>query len=74
MSITFEATYENGVLRPLTPVPFKENEKVTVIVDDEVRKRLERVRATAGMINFAGDPKDLERTAMDPEFSIYEAP
>jgi predicted DNA-binding antitoxin AbrB/MazE fold protein len=74
MSFTFEATYENGVLKPLTPVPFKEHEKVTVIVDDEVQKRLERVRATAGMIKFTGDPKDLERIAIDPEFSIYESP
>lgn len=74
MSITFEATYENGVLKPLTPVPFKENEKVTVIVDDEVQMRLERVNATAGMFNFTGDQKDLERIAIDPEFDILESP
>jgi predicted DNA-binding antitoxin AbrB/MazE fold protein len=74
MSLTFEATYEDGVLKPLTPVPFKEHEKVVVIVDDEVQKRLERVRATAGMMGFRGDPELIERIALDPEFDILESP
>ena len=32
MSLTIEATYENGVLRPVRPLPFKEHEKVLVTV------------------------------------------
>ncbi len=33
MSLTIEAVYENGVLRPLSPLALKENERVTLTVD-----------------------------------------
>jgi predicted DNA-binding antitoxin AbrB/MazE fold protein len=74
MSITFEATYENGVLKPLTPVPFKEHEKVTVVVDDELERRASRVQATYGMVKWQGDPEEIRQVALDPEFSVREAP
>jgi predicted DNA-binding antitoxin AbrB/MazE fold protein len=32
MPLTIEAIYENGVLKPTEPLPFKEHEKVTVTV------------------------------------------
>jgi predicted DNA-binding antitoxin AbrB/MazE fold protein len=32
MAITVEAVYENGVLKPAQPLPFKEHEKVCVSV------------------------------------------
>ena len=32
MTITVEATYENGVLKPARPLPLKEQEKVRVTV------------------------------------------
>jgi predicted DNA-binding antitoxin AbrB/MazE fold protein len=32
MAITVEAVYENGVLKPSEPLPFKEHEKVSVTV------------------------------------------
>jgi predicted DNA-binding antitoxin AbrB/MazE fold protein len=54
MSITFEATYENGVLRPLTPVPFKENEKVTVLVAQERTKHVNPMQASYGMMGYLG--------------------
>jgi len=34
MTKTVEAVYENGVLRPLEPLPFKEHQLVTVTVSD----------------------------------------
>ena len=33
MSITVEAVYENGVLRPAAPLPFKEHERVSITVE-----------------------------------------
>jgi predicted DNA-binding antitoxin AbrB/MazE fold protein len=33
MAITVEAVYENGVLKPREPLPFKEHEKVNVTVE-----------------------------------------
>lgn len=34
MTKTLQAVYENGVLRPLEPLPFKEHQKVSVTVSD----------------------------------------
>ena len=34
MAITVEAVYENGVLRPLEPLPLKEHQRVSVTVSD----------------------------------------
>jgi predicted DNA-binding antitoxin AbrB/MazE fold protein len=69
MSITVEATYENGVLRPATPLPLQEHEKVQVIVLPAVSI----ARQTAGMIPWKGDVDMLERVACDPEFGILES-
>lgn len=33
MSISFEAIYESGVLKPSEPLPFKEHEKVRITVE-----------------------------------------
>jgi predicted DNA-binding antitoxin AbrB/MazE fold protein len=33
MGIQFDAVYENGVFRPLEPVPLSEHQRVTVTVD-----------------------------------------
>ncbi len=33
MSIQMEAVYENGVLRPLQPLPLTEHQRVTVAID-----------------------------------------
>jgi predicted DNA-binding antitoxin AbrB/MazE fold protein len=54
MSITVEAVYENGVLKPAAPLPFKESEKVRVTVEPE----LTWVQRTAGMMRFAGTADD----------------
>jgi predicted DNA-binding antitoxin AbrB/MazE fold protein len=32
MTITIEATYENGVLRPAQPLPLREREKVELVI------------------------------------------
>lgn len=34
MTITVEATYENGVLKPAAPLPWKDGEKVRLTISD----------------------------------------
>lgn len=70
MSITVQATYENGVLKPERPLPLKEHEKVRITLDTAVS----RVRATAGLVGWTGDAETVRRVALDPEFGIEEAP
>ena len=70
MTITVEAVYENGVLKPAQPLPLKEHEKVTVTV----APAMSVARQTAGMVPWTGDAETLERLARDPEFGILESP
>jgi predicted DNA-binding antitoxin AbrB/MazE fold protein len=70
MTITVEATYENGVLKPVQPLPFKEHERVTITVVQGTSL----ARQTAGMVPWTGDVETLERIARDPEFGILESP
>jgi predicted DNA-binding antitoxin AbrB/MazE fold protein len=37
MTITVEAIYENGVLRPIEPLPLAEHDKVRVTVEPPLR-------------------------------------
>ena len=62
MAITVEAVYEDGVLKPVQPLPLAEHEKVQVTIHTAVS----RVRATAGLIGWTGDPAVVERIALDP--------
>lgn len=59
--LVFEATYENGVLKPAQPLPLKEREQVRVTI--ELASNL--VRATAGLIPCR-DAKLIEHVALDP--------
>jgi predicted DNA-binding antitoxin AbrB/MazE fold protein len=70
MSITIDATYEDGVLKPASPLPFKEHETVRVTLEPKISL----ARQTAGMIPWAGDAETLRRIAEDPEFGIMESP
>jgi predicted DNA-binding antitoxin AbrB/MazE fold protein len=66
MPLIIEAIYENGVLRPVQPLPLREHEKVrlTVHSPSEVQQAVERVRATAGLFQCR-DPELIERIALD---------
>ena len=70
MSITVEAIYENGVLKPSQPLPLKEHEKVKVTVHNESSPLLQAY----GIMGWKGDADTLERIALDPEFLPEEAP
>lgn len=69
MAFTVEAVYENGVLKPATPLPLKEHEKVSVTVEPA----LTWAERTAGMLHWTGDPEVLRRIAEADEFGIMES-
>ena len=65
MSITVQAVYEDGVLKPAKPLPLEEHQKIQVTVhtpDNWVVK-------TAGIIPCA-DHQLIEWAAMDPELDF----
>lgn len=70
MTITVDATFENGVLRPDQPLPLADHSRVRIIVESSASA----VDRTAGILPWKGDPALLERIAVDPEFGISEAP
>ena len=74
MNLIIEATYEDGVLKPAEPLPFKEHEKVRVTIDEEAEWRASRVRESYGIIGWKGDPEVVERVALDVEFGRRESP
>lgn len=56
MSIEVEAIYENGVLKPVAPLPLKENERVRV----SIKAPSSRIRQSAGLLKWNGQPEALE--------------
>jgi predicted DNA-binding antitoxin AbrB/MazE fold protein len=70
MTLTVEAIFENGVLKPAQPLPLAEHEKVRVTIEP-VRTWAER---TAGMLKWTGDPAPLRRIVEDDEFGVLESP
>ena len=68
MGRNIEAVYENGVLRPLSPLNLKEHERVKLTVEEEKNS----VRATSGM--FSGVSNNvIDEVALSPEFVPEEA-
>jgi predicted DNA-binding antitoxin AbrB/MazE fold protein len=68
MTITVEATYENGTLKLAQPLPLKEHEKVRVTVQTTIS----RARQTAGLMGWTGSAELAERFALDPELDPQE--
>jgi len=69
MSITVEAIYENGVLRPAQPLPFQEHEKVRITVKPAVS----HVRRSAGLIGWTDSQEDADFVALSPELEAHKA-
>ena len=68
MTITVEATYENGVLRPAQPLPLKEQEQVRVTIDRPSRL----ADQTYGMIGWSGDAGAFDRLLQESEAERWE--
>jgi len=77
MSITVEAVYENGVLRPVQPLPFSEHEKVRVRVEPAERSSeqfSDPVRESFGIIGWKGDAATFDRILRESELGDWEKP
>jgi predicted DNA-binding antitoxin AbrB/MazE fold protein len=57
MTLTIEAIYENGVLKPAQPLPLNEHETVLITIEPQ----LSWADRTAGMLQWKGDYEDLRR-------------
>jgi predicted DNA-binding antitoxin AbrB/MazE fold protein len=68
MPRNIEAVYENGVLKPLSPLDLKEHERVRLTVEEGRNS----VRATSGMLSGISDSV-IEEVALSPEFLPEEA-
>jgi predicted DNA-binding antitoxin AbrB/MazE fold protein len=64
MAITVEAVYENGVLKPSEPLPFKEGQKVLVAVTNLDSSLLKAY----GIIGWKGTSEELARLLAEIEF------
>jgi len=50
MTTTAAAIYENGVLRPLSPLPLAEGARVEVTVTDQAMPSAAEIQAAAGLL------------------------
>jgi predicted DNA-binding antitoxin AbrB/MazE fold protein len=64
MSLTVEATYENGMLKPAHPLPLKEHEQVRITIQQADSPLLRAY----GIMGWAGDAATLEQIALDPDY------
>jgi predicted DNA-binding antitoxin AbrB/MazE fold protein len=65
MTITIDAVYENGVLRPIQPLTLREQEQVRVTVES----RTSLADATFGIIGWKGSHEELEQIMAESEES-----
>jgi predicted DNA-binding antitoxin AbrB/MazE fold protein len=70
MTLTVEAIYENGVLKPLRPLPLKEQERVQVTITP----RTSWVHETYGICGWKGTAEEAERLATDAELDYPPPP
>ncbi|HLN29734.1 MAG TPA: antitoxin family protein [Gemmataceae bacterium] len=68
MSITIEAIYENGVLKPTQSLPLREHEKVRITVHPGTTW----VERTAGIMGFTGTAAEADYFALAPELDPQE--
>ncbi len=73
MAITVEAVYENGVLKPVQPLPWiQEGGRVWLTL--HIAAEEDRVRKSYGLLGWTGDAETVRRMALDPDFDILESP
>jgi predicted DNA-binding antitoxin AbrB/MazE fold protein len=70
MAITVEAVYENGVLKPAEPLPWKDGERVRVTVSSLDSPLLKAY----GIMGFQGTAEEADYFAMDPELDYPPPP
>jgi predicted DNA-binding antitoxin AbrB/MazE fold protein len=63
MSLSIEADYENGVLKPVEPLPLKEHERVRLTIQQGDTPLLRAY----GIMGFKGTAEEADYFALDPE-------
>jgi hypothetical protein len=76
IALTIEAVYENGVLRPVGPLPLKEHEKVqvTVLTAAEVQTAPAPDPRGYGLVHWTGPLEDLDSLIDDEGNDPLEGP
>lgn len=70
MTLTVDATYEDGVLKLLQPLPLQEHERVRVRVETQATPLMK----SYGIVGWTGDHATLEPFALDAELDPEERP
>jgi predicted DNA-binding antitoxin AbrB/MazE fold protein len=70
MAITVETVYENGLLKPVQPLPLQEHDRVQLTIQPKTNW----VQETYGIIKWMGSLEELERFAEDPELDYPPPP
>ncbi len=68
MAKIIEVVYENGVLKPLSPLPFREHEKIRITIEEEGMS----VKASKGMFVGLND-NIIDEIALSPDYLPEEA-
>lgn len=76
MTLTVEATYQNGVLKPDQPLPLREHDRVRLSIHTpvDVQKSLAAVQRGYGLVPWTGDAETLRHIAENDDFGILESP
>lgn len=73
MALTVEATYENGVLKPVHPLSvIQEGARLWLTL--HIAAEGDRVHKAYGLLGWTGDAESVRRVALDPEFDVLESP
>jgi predicted DNA-binding antitoxin AbrB/MazE fold protein len=70
MTLTIDAVYEDGVLKPSQPLPLREHERVRLTVQPTTGW----VEETYGILGWNGNPAELRRLALSPELDLEDEP
>ena len=70
MAITVEAVVENGLLRPMQPLPLKENEHVRITIQPKENW----VQESYGLCGWKGNVEELRQLALAPDLDLEERP
>jgi predicted DNA-binding antitoxin AbrB/MazE fold protein len=70
MTLTVEAIYENGVLKPAQALPLTEHQRVRITIQPVTRW----VEETYGICGWKGSAEEAERFATDAELDFPPPP
>lgn len=72
MALTVEAVYENGVLKPTSPLPLQDQDRVQLTIHTRSETSPSRQRGF-GIARWTGSVEDLDYLIEDGENDVLEA-